>query len=78
MKNGSMSDKVFWGPFKFIGKSLEHIFKYLACLEGESPNDGMSLRNLYNRGHIDEGKYHQMREKCWKESYDHEEIDTPV
>ena len=78
MKNVSLSDKLFRGPFKFIGKSIENILKYLACHECETPNDGTSLRNLYNRGHIDEGTYHQMREKCWKESFDPEEMKTPM
>lgn len=78
MSNSASSFNVFWRLLKLIGKYIGHIFRYLACHEQETSDDRMSLRNLYNSGRIDEGKYHQCREQCWADSYDPEEVEKPM
>ena len=78
MGNSATSYNILSGSFKVICKCIGDIFRYLACHESEAPNDRMSLRNLYNSGRIDEGKYHRCREQCWMDSYDPEEIEKPM
>jgi len=78
MKNRASSYNAFWGPFKFIRRIIHNIFRYLSCYECDPSDNRALLRNLYNAGHIDEGKYHQFREQCCNESYDPEEIETPM
>ena len=78
MSNSVTPFNILSGSFKGIGKYIGHIFRYLACHENERPHDRLSLRNLYNSGHIDEEKYHRCREQCWTDSYDPEEIEKPM
>ena len=78
MKNRGVPFNVIWGPLKFIGKHIGNIFRYLACYEYETSDARMSLRNLYNSGQIDEGKYHRFRKQCRNDSYDPEEIEKPM
>ena len=65
---------LIWLPFKFIGNFIHSIFRYLSCYECETTDDRTLLRKLYNAGYLDEGKYHQFRERCLDESFDPEEI----
>ena len=78
MKKGLSPLNVLGGPVRFIGNIINYIFGYLTCHEHETSNNPMSLRNLYNSGQIDEGKYHQFRSQSWNDGYDPEEIDKPV
>ena len=74
MEKCTLSAKLNGGPFKFIGKFFRHIFSYLSCYEGDQSDNRKLLRDLYNAGYLDEGKYHQFRERCLNESFDPEEI----
>jgi len=74
MRKCASSPRLIWGPFRFVGNIIHNIFKYLSCDEGDTLDNRMLLRNLYNAGHIDEGKYHDCRERCLNNSFDPEEI----
>ena len=74
MRKCASSPKLIWGPFRFVGNIIDNIFKYLSCYECDLSDDKTLLRNLYNAGHIDEGKYHDFRERCFNDSFDPEEI----
>ena len=74
MKKDASSLKRVWGPFKFVGTIIHNIFKYLTCSECDPSDNSMLLRNLYNAGHIEEGKYHDFRERCSHDNFDPEEI----
>ena len=78
MKNCGSSSNVFWGPLKFIGRLIGNILNYLTCHEHETSDGRMALRNLYNAGQIDEGKYHRFRKQCRNDNYDPEEIEKPM
>ena len=74
MKKDASSLKRVWGPFKFVRNVIHDIFSYLSCNEYDPSDNRRLLRNLYNAGHIDEGKYHHFREKCSNDNFDPEEI----
>ncbi len=78
MKNCTSTYNAFWGFFKFIRSIINNIFRYLSCYECDTSDNRTILRNLYNSGQIEEGKYHQFRKQCCSESYDPEEIETPM
>ena len=74
MRKCASSPKLIWGPFRFVGNIIHNIFRYLSCYECDSLDNQTLLRNLYNAGHLDEGKYHVFRERCLNDSFDPEEI----
>ncbi len=74
MRKGALSAKLIRGPFKLVGNIIYYVFKYLSCHEDDKSDNRMLLRNLYNAGHLDEGKYHQFRKQCLNDSFDPEEI----
>jgi hypothetical protein len=74
MRKYASSLNLLWGPFKFIRNIIHNIFSYLSCHECDTSDNRMLLRNLYNAGQIDEGKYHHFRERCLNDSFDPEEI----
>ena len=78
MDNYIWSYNAFGGPFKFICGIIHYVFKYLSCYECDPSDNRTLLRNLYNCGHIDKGKYNQFREQCRNQSYDPEEIEKPM
>ena len=74
MKKCASSLHLIRGPFKFIGNVIHNIFNYLSCYDCDTSDNRILLRNLYNAGHIDEGKYHHFRERCLSDNFDPEEI----
>ena len=78
MNNRATLFNVFGEFFKFLRRCVSNIFKYLACCGDERIDDRMALRNLYNSGHIDEGKYHHCLNKCRNGSYDPDETQIPT
>jgi hypothetical protein len=74
MKKDTSSLKRAWGPFKFVRTIIHNIFNYLTCNEYDPSDNRRLLRNLYNAGHIDEGKYDHFRERCSNDNFDPEEI----
>ena len=74
MRKCASSPNLFWGLFKIIGNIIHNIFKYLSCYECDASDNRTLLRKLYNAGYLDEGKYHQFRERCSNDSFDPEEI----
>jgi hypothetical protein len=74
MKKYTSSAKWIGGPFKFVGNIIHNIINYLTCDECDTTDNRRLLRNLYNAGYLDEGKYHQFRERCLNEKFDPEEI----
>jgi hypothetical protein len=77
MKKDASSPQRVGGPFKFIRTTIHNIFNYLTCNEYNEydlSDNRRLLRNLYNAGHIDEGKYHHFRERCSNDNFDPEEI----
>ena len=74
MRKCASSPNLIWGPFRLVGNFIQNIFKYLSCYEGDTSDNRMLLRNLYNAGHMDEGKYHDLRERCLNDNFDPEEI----
>ncbi len=65
---------LIWLPFKFIVNIVHLIFRYLSCYHCDTTDDRTLLRKLYNAGYLDEGKYHQLRERCLDDGFDPEEI----
>ena len=74
MKKDASSLKRVWGPFNFVRNFIHDIFSYLSSNEYDPSDNRRLLRNLYNAGHIDEGKYHHFRERCSNDNFDPEEI----
>ncbi len=74
MLKDASSPKQAWGPLKFISTIFHYIFNYISCNADDPTDNKMLLRNLYNAGHLDEGKYHHFREKCLNDNFDPEEI----
>ena len=74
MEKCTLSAKLNGGPFKLIGKFFHNIFSYLSCNESDKSDNRKLLRDLYNAGYLDEGKYHQFRERCLNDSFDPEEV----
>ena len=74
MRKCASSQNLTSGPFRWVGNILHNVFKYLSCYECDPSDNKTLLRNLYNAGHIDEGKYHDFRKRCLNDSFDPEEI----
>ena len=78
MDKCALTAKPIRGPFKIVRNIIQNIFNYLSCYEHDKSDNRMLLRNLYNAGQLDEGKYHQFRKRCLDESFDPEEVHKSV
>ena len=74
MRKRALSLNSFRGSLKFIRNMIHNIFKYLSCYECDTSDNRTLLRKLYNAGYLEEGEYHQFRERCLDDSFDPEEI----
>lgn len=71
--NASMLDKCR-KCFAFAGKIFHKIFNYLSSYEGETDNNRILLRRLYNAGYLDDEKYQNLCEKSSNDNLDPEEL----
>ena len=72
-KNASTINR-FRDYFTYPVKIIHKIFGYLSGYEGETCNNRILLRRLYNSGYLDDGKYQDLCEKNSNDNFDPEEL----
>jgi hypothetical protein len=72
-KNASTSNR-FREYFIYPVEIIHKIFGYLSGCEGETWNNRILLRRLYNSGYLDDVKYQDLCEKNSNDNLDPEEL----